>query len=310
MAPITSAFDTYMTQYPLLANADYGTSKFTPLYKEITDAKGSDWSPINTGVKTHINYGLDIWGERSDVSPFLYDGPGAEGTKETQYSNYGLGVVFTENLIMDGLYNIVENVLADLRTTYDLTRNVQVAQLYDDAFTGSLTAYKPYDGQPLMGAHTSQPGISRRNAPSVAQPLSYTGVQTVLTLMRRFKSLRGRPGPMVNNGQTIKVVIPPEMEFAADSIFDAGSAYNPTNANNDINVLKKFRWNVILQPYFTSTTNWFFLPEGECMIRLVDRQARTPDMHEDPYTNGVMHKERARWVLHVENYDRIFGSNG
>ncbi len=310
MAPITSAFDTYMTQYPTLANAEYGSSEFTPVYKDITDAKGSDYSPLNHGVETHINYGLDIWAERSDVSPFQFDGPGAEGTKRSYYRNYALGVVFTENLIMDGLYNIVENVLKDLRSTYDLTRNVQVAQLFDDAFTGALTEYLPYDGSPLLGAHTSQPGTSRRHAPSVAQPLSYTGVQTVLTLMRRFKSLRGRPRPMVDNNQLIKVVIPPEMEFAADQIFDTGSAYNPTNGNNDINVLKKFRWKPIIVPYFTSTTNWFFMPDGENMIRLVDRQPRTPSMNEDIETKGVRHDERARWVLHVENYDRIFGSNG
>jgi hypothetical protein len=311
MAPITSAFDTYVTQYPILAELLYGAVKKNSIYKDIVDLKGSDFSPLNHGVETHITYGLDIWTKRSDTSPFTFDSPGSEGTKKTYFSNYGLGVIFTENLFMDGLYGIIEKVGADLGNTYDLTRNVQIAQFYDDAHTGSVAQFLSYDGQPLLStAHVSQPGITRANKPTIAQPLSYTGVQTMLTLMRRFKSERGRPSPMVDNGQAIKVLIPPEMEFLADSIFDTGSAYNPTNANNDINVLKKFRWNVMINPFLTSTSNWFFMPTGENMIRLVDRQPMTDSYNEDIDTKGIRQDVRARWVLHPEHFDRIFGSNG
>ena len=311
MAPITAAFDTYVTQYPLLANLMYGAANKDSIYKDLVDLKGSDFSPIPHGVETHITYGLDTWVKRSDTSPFTFDGPGSEGTKKTYFSNYGLGVIYTENLFMDGLYGIVEKIDTDLGNTYDLTRNVQVAQMFDDGFSGSIAQFLAYDGQPLLStSHVSSPGVTRANKPSVAQPLSYTGVQQVLTVMRRFKSERGRPRMMLENGQAIKVLIPPEMEFLADSIFDTGSAYNPTNANNDINVLKKFRWEVVINPYLTSTTNWFFMPTGENMLRLVDRQPFTDDKNPDIDTKGVRHDVRARWVLHPEHFDRVFGSNG
>jgi hypothetical protein len=311
MTPITAAFDTYVTQYPLLANYMYSAANKDSVYKSLVDLKGADFSPLPHGVETHIGYGLDIMAKRSDTSAFTFDSPGSEGTKKTYFSNYGLGVIYTENLFMDGMYGIIEKVDTDLGNTYDLTRNVQVAAMYDDFFTGSISQFLAYDGQPVLStSHTSSPGITRANKPSVAQPLSYTGVKTVLTTMRRFKTERGRPKMMVENGQAIKVLIPPEMEFLADSIFDTGSAYNPTNANNDINVLKKFRWDVIINPYLTSETNWFFMPTGENMIRLVDRQPFTDDKNPDIDTKGVRHDVRARWVLHVEHFDRIFGSNG
>jgi hypothetical protein len=307
--PLTSAFDTYVTQFPNLAENLYSSASDDTIWKDIMDLKGPDWSPLNHAVVTHKVYGLDIMVQRSDTSPFTFDTPGPEGTKESIFSNYGLGVVFTENLIMDGLYNIVEQVMADLKNVWDLTHNVQVGQMYDDAFTGTL--YTAYDGQPILStSRTSQPGIVRQNAPTVPQPLSYTGVQTVLTLMRRFKSERGRPKPMIKNNQSVRVLMPPEMEFEADRIFDTGSAYEPDTPNNAINVLKKHRWSPIINPYLTSTTNWFLMPEQENMLRFVERQPMTEDHQPDIETKGVRQDVRGRWVIHVEDFDRIFGSNG
>lgn len=307
--PINASFDTYVTKYPLLANLIYSAAADDTIYQDITDAKGPDWSPIPDGVETHITYGLDVMARRSDESPFTFDTPGPEGTKKSYHSNYGLAVEFTENLFMDGMYGIIEKVVADLGNAYNLTRNLQVANFYDDAFTGSV--YTAYDGQAIMStSHTSQPGVTRANMPNPDVPLSWTGAQTIVTLMRRFKNERGRPSPKVKSGQTIKVLIPPEMEFAADKIFDGGAAYQPDSPNNTINVLKKFRWSVMQNPYLTSTVNFFFMPDGETMIRLCDKQKMTPDKYPSNPTKGVVQDIRGRWLIHPEHWDHLFGSKG
>lgn len=309
-APITTSFDTYVSRYPFLANLTYKGSEEDDTYKSFVDMKGSDYSPIPDGVETHAVYGLDAMVKRQQTAPFTFDAPGPAGTKKSYYSNYALGVIFTENLIMDGQYGIIEKVVADLGRSYPLTRNLEVAGLYDDFFTGSL--FTGPDGVALGSAShlTYGAGAVRSNILSVAAPLSYESAQALITKMRRQRGERGRAKPAIRGNQAIKVGLPPEMEFAADKIFDAGSAYEPTSNNNAINVLKKFRWQLHINHFFTSTVNWFFISPQETGIRMVDRQPLTPDDQPDVNTKGRRYDVRARWVIHPEMWEMIYGSNG
>ena len=307
--PITTSFDAYVAKYPFLANLTYKQAESDESYKALVDLKGSDYSPIPDGVETHSVAGLGPMVERGETTPFAVDTPGPAGTKKSYYSNYALRVKFTENLIMDAQYGIIEKVVASLGKGYNLARNLEVAALYDDAFTGSL--YTGPDGKALLADdHTSYMGGSdRTNILATPAALAYASVQDLVTVMRRQKDERGYANPAIRNNQTIDVIIPPELEFDADTIFDKGSAYNPTNANNDINVLHKFRWNLIVNNHFTSTTNWFLANPDEKGIRLVDRQALVASTNPDEDDYGVKYDVRARWVIHPEMWENIYGSH-
>lgn len=308
--PITTAFDTYVSRYPLLANLTYKEADSDETYKGLVDLKDSSWSPVPDGVETHAVAGLGPMAERSETGAFEFDTPGPAGTKKSYYSNYAKAVYFTENLIMDAQYGIIEKVVASLGKSYNLARNLQVAALYDDAFTGSL--YTGPDGKALCATdHTSYMGGSARaNELAVSAALSYTSVQDLVTIMRKQKDERGYANPAVNSNDTIDVIIPADLEFDADTIFDKGSAYNPTNANNDINVLHKYRWNLKVNNHFTSTTNWFLANPNEKGIRLVDKQALTTDSFQDERQKGMQYDVRARWVIHPEMWEKIYGSFG
>ena len=309
-APITTAFDTYVSRYPLLANLTYKGASEDEIYKSFVDIKDSSWSPIPDGVETHSVAGLGPMQERGETTPFAYDTPGPAGTKKSYYSNYALAVYFTENLIMDAQYGVIEKVVQDLGRAYNLARNLQVAGLYDDAFTGS--DYTGPDGQPLLSAnHTSyMGGGARTNILSTAATLGYTSAQALLTVMRRQKDERGYPKAPIMNNSSIDVLIPPELQFEAAKIFDTGSAYDPDSNKNAINVLKFNSWRVIPNNYMTSTANWFFASPDEKGIRLVDKQALVTDSFQDEYQKGMQYDVRARWVIHPEMWENIYGSNG
>lgn len=308
MAPITTAFDTFVTREPSLAEVMYRGASADEVYKECVDLKSGDISKFPDRVVTHDVAGLGPMYQRNETGVIQMDTPGPGETKESVFSMFGLGVEFSEVLLDDAMYGIIESVIEDLGRTYNLTRNIQIGQLYDDAFTGFL--YKSGDGQPILStAHSAvMGGPVRKNKLAVDAAFSTTSIQNLVTLMRRQTDDRGNPRPALASGQAIHVIIPPDLEFESDKVFDAGAALQPDVNTNTINVLKKFRWKVTINPYFTSTTNYFLTNPDTKGIWLVDRKPLERSFYEREETKGVVYDARGRWTNHIRTWEHIYGS--
>jgi len=309
--PITTGFDAYVSRYPLLAAMTYKAADDDDSYKSLVDIRGKDYSPIPNGVKTHSVDGFGPLQKRGETTPYAYDTPTAGETKDSYYLDYALRLYFTQNLIEDGQYGIIEKAVANLGTADGLSRNLEVASLYDDAFTGSL--YTGPDNLALLSAsHTSNAnGNTRSNILATAATLGYQSVQDLLVVARGQKTARGYSKPGIKNNQVIKVVIPNNgSEFEADKIFDAGSAYEPNTNNNAINVLRKFKWQLVLNTHLTNMQNWFLINSDETGIRMVNKRPMTTSSWVDNGMKGVNYDVNARWCLHPEMWENIYGSNG
>lgn len=312
MSLITTSLDTLITRDPCLTEVLYRGAGEDKTYESCVDVNPQEASgnKYPDRIVTHNVAGLGPMYSRTQNGIIQMDVPGPADTKETVFSKFGLGVEFTEDFSDDAMYGIQEEIIEDVGRSWGLTRNIQTGQLFDNAF--NTTMYTSGDGKAIVATdHTAyMGGPARKNAPSVAQTLSYEGVQTMLTLMRRQTDDRGNPRPALMAGQSIHVLIPPEMEFAADKIFDTGSAYDPDSNKNAINVLKKFRWQVTINPYFTSTANWFMTNPDKKGIWLVDRKPLERDMYLRDETKGAVYDARGRWAYHVKTWENIYGSNG
>lgn len=310
--PITTSFDNYVSRYPFLANLTYKGASRDDVYKQLVDEKGSDYSPIPNGVETHSVDGIGPMQRRGETTPFAYDTPTAGETQKSYYVNFALRLYFTENLIDDAQYGLIEKSVEDLGYSDALTRNIETAALYDDAFTGNL--YQGPDKVALLSAsHTSNavPSLLRSNILDTPAAFGYTSVQQLLTKMRGQKNARGYAKPALTNGQRIRVILPNNgSEFEADKLFDAGSAYEPTTNHNAINVLRKFRWEVVINHHLQNMANWFFTNPEETGIRMVNRKPLTPKTWPDEGLNGMNYDVRARWCLHPEFWENLYGSNG
>lgn len=307
--PITTSFDPYVSRVSFLAALKWEGGTPDETYKKVVDVVGSDYSPLKDGVETHSVAGLGPIKKRGETTPFEYDAPGPGLTKKSYYQNYALAVYFTENLLMNAQYGVVEKVVSDIRHGYDLARNLEVAALFDDAFTGSL--YTGPDNLPIISsAHTFPGSATRTNTLAAPSGLSYTGVQSLLTVMKRQKTVRGYARPALRAGQRLIVMVPPEMEFEAYKIFSREAGLNPDTNTNAVNVLRNgnHTYEILVNPYLTSTTQWFILNPDDKGIKLVDKQPFTPDTFRDPFLKGVQHDGRAMWTIHVEDSFNVYGA--
>lgn len=311
-APITTSWDTYVSRSSFLANLMFKSSESDEVYKKMVDVVGSDYSPLSDGVETHSVSGLGPIKKRGETTPFEYDAPGPGDTKKSYYENYALAVQFTENMILYAKYNIIEKVVAGLGEGYNLARNLQVAGMYDDAFTGAY--FTGPDNQPLISANHGFPGtgLIRSNTLATQGPLGYESAKSLMTVMKRQKTPRGYPMPALKSGQTIRVVVPPEAEFEAYKIFNTEARLDPTNNSNAVNAMRagNHNYEIVVNPYLTSTSQWYFINPDQVGVKLVDKQGLTKDEFQDRFTKGMQYDVRAMWVLHPEMWEYIYGGNG
>lgn len=312
MPPLTTSFDTFVTRDPSLTELMFRGASNDETYKECVDVQAwtMDKFKYKDRIVTHSVSGLGPMYRRHETGTVQMDTPSPGNTKESSFTKMGLGVEFSEDLQDDGMYGIIEDVIEDLGNTYNLTRNIQTGQLLDDAFTGAY--FTGPDGQPILSDNHTE-GLSStpmKNAPTNAVQFSYQGVQDIMTLMRRQTDERGNPRPALKGGQSIHVIIPPEMEFIADTLFNAGAALDPTSNHNTVNVLRSNRFRVTVNPYMKSTTNFFMTNPDDKGIWLVDRKPLDRAFYLNEETRGAVYIALARWGFHVKDWRGFYGSNG
>jgi len=313
MAPISTSYNGYQF-YPLLMEMTFKGISDNAVYKQCVKEEDGSNSPIPDGVQIAQEYGLGAMDSRGETSPFAFDAPGAAGNKKAYYTNYAKAAIFTEQLIMFQRYDIVKKVAMDLGKTRDLRRNLNIGVLFDDAFTG--TYFTGPDGKPLISASHITYGLDpsgtnfTRSNLSTGTPVSYTGAQIMLTQMRRQTSERGFPNPL--SLQSIKVMIAPEQEFAADRIFNPLALYEPTTPNNAANSLfsSNRKWNIVINEFFTNANNWFMCDPTDNGVWIVDKQQLTTDINPDIETKGVRYDVRAMWLEIIKMWENIYGGQG
>lgn len=308
--PITTSWSTFMSRASFLRDLLFETSKEDDIYKRMVDVVGKDYSKLPDGVETASIAGLGPLHKRGETTPFAYDAPGPGQVKKSYYEDYALAVYFTETLIRRAQFGIIDKVVKDLGKAYNLSRNLQVGGLYDDMITG--TTYTGPDGLPLLSKVHTFPGsgVTRSNMLAVDSPLSYASASAMLTLMMRQKTPRGYPMPALRSGQRILVVVPPELALEARKIFSVDAGLEPGVNTNSINVLRQddLQYEIVVNPYLSSTSNWFFVNPDEKGVKLVDEVPLLDSRYEDPELHGVKYDVRAAWTLHAESWYTFYGS--
>ncbi len=313
MAPISTSYNGYQF-YALLMEMTFKGISDNPVYKQCCSEEDGSKSPIPDGVQIAQEFGMGAMDSRGETSPFTFDAPGAAGNKQAYYTNYAKAAIFTEQLIMFQKYDIVKKVSMDLGKSRELRRNLNIGALLDDAFTGAL--YTGPDGLPLISASHITFGIDPSGATNTRTnlvantPISMVGVELMLTAMRRQLSERGFPNPLAL--QNIKVIVPPEQEFATDRILNPQALEDPTTAQRAMNVLQmnNRKWQIVVQPFVTNANNWFMCDPGDNGIWIVDKQQLTTSINPDIETKGVRYDVRAMWLEIIKMWENIYGATG
>jgi hypothetical protein len=191
---------------------------------------------------------------KTQGAPVTYD----EGNQmySTRYTHvqYGTGFVITEEMMEDGIALKMGKVFSEaMKLSMLRSREIVAANVYVNGFTSSAVMDGGDGVQLFSSAHPTQGG-NQTNVPASAASLSEAALEQAVIDIMQYKDNRGQ----IIMVRPDKLIIPIALQFTAHrilaSVLKNDSADNAINALRDLGMLPG---GVVVNPYLTSTTNWF-----------------------------------------------------
>ncbi len=201
--------------------------------------------------------GLNLATIKPQGSAVVYDAGNQMHSTRYVHLQYGNGFIITEEMLEDGLALKMGKIYSEsLKDGMIRTREIFAALVYINAFTAAYTGtgLEGTDTAALGSASHPSPGGNLTNVPSVIASLSEASLEQAVIDIQNFKDNRGQLIMAIPD----KLVLPLNLQFTAERILK--SPLRSGTADNDINAIKNMALlpgGVIVDPYLTSTTNWF-----------------------------------------------------
>lgn len=299
----------WITQYPNFVAVAMDSSGKHEFADQLLPSKSSSESTIPDGYETASLSGLGTMETGGELTPYLFDQMGQEFNKQSRYKAKRLAIGFTEEMIDWAQYGFIEKAFEELGATFNRTRNVEVAQLFDNAF--NTTYFQAPDGEAIISKnHKSAaiPSLVRSNTTPTDVSLSYTGLKALITQMMGQKSARGYQEPAIGSNGSLQIAISHEAFLDLSEILHDITYYKPGTDLNDANVLHQYNWDIVWNPYFTNTSQFFLMNPDDKRIYFVDDKPFEIDRYTDPKNDNEIIKAKARWTIHVEDWKTIYGA--
>jgi hypothetical protein len=259
------------------------------------------------------NYEEDVQVTGFGLAPVKAEGAGVQYDSEvqgftTRYTHvaYALGYIVTKEELDDNLYEQVSKKRsAALAMSFRQTKENVAANIYNRAFNST---YKGGDGVELCStAHPNTSGGTYSNKLTVDADLSEAALEDATIALMGFQNDRGL---LIN-------VMPKSLHIARQEYYNAArilkSVNQPTNANNDINVLRAnnvFPGGAVLNHYFTSPHAWFIRTNVRDGMKYYERVGISFDQDNDFDTMNAKAKGYERYSFGWTDPRAVFGSNG
>lgn len=294
------------------------SSKSCPtIYPKLVETMSwsKDKFPAPNKVVTHRVAGLGPFEESFETSTYAQDDLIKGPKKTTAFKLFNLAVEFSEVVLDDDQFNVCRQYAGELGLCYEKTRDIQVATLFDSAF--STTNYTDADGAAICStSHTRYDGgADRQNMLTQSAAFSYQSLKDIMTVSYRQVDERGYPAPQFNPNQKITVLLQPEDQYVGIELFSQLANYKPTDDTNAVNVIKGMdqTFDVVINPYQTQTGNggnyyWFLINQNQPDIWLVDRWPLKTKMYVREGNDNTVYAGRARYAIHVNHWRGVMGS--
>lgn len=295
---------------------------FSPIFrpglrKDFLDSF-QDWEPIYSQCfkessttlpesRATIIAGLNRLYERGDGEPVTYDDPKMGPVVQGIDKEYAVGFMLTKRTVEDDQYGKANQAAKWLGHAARLTFEYRAAALLDDAFSG--TTFKGIDNVALCS--TSHTGIGTLSSLSnkAASPvgLSVSGITALMDLAQNMKDENGDPIIMWPS----KLIIGNAAGQMNKAMQIFGSDKEPFTADNQDNAIKKRMPNtkIVMNPYMTSTTNYFLVDDRLNDCHVVIRRPVTMDDSFDFNTDAMLNKVTTRFLVWFVNWRGYVGSN-
>jgi len=221
---------------------------------------------------------------------------------------YGNGFIITEEMLEDGIALKMGKLYAEsLKDGMIRAREIFAANVYINGFTASYagTGLEGTDTAAMCSSSHPSPAGNLSNVPTTAGSLSEATLEQAIIDIQNFKDNRGQLIACIPD----KLIIPLNLQFTAERILKsplrAGTADNDINA---INNMGHFPGGIIVDPYLTSTTNWFVrtnLPG----LKFMNRKDIQLSDDNDFDTNNMKVKGLMRISAGYSDWRAVYGVN-
>jgi hypothetical protein len=283
------------------------------------DAQQPQWPQIFNTMDSVRAYeedlkvsGLGAMVPKPEGTNTQFDDPLIGDSKRYTHSSFGLGFRITREMYDDDLYDIMNNMAAELGRAAAYKIEVDAWSVLNNGFSSSFTGW---DGLSLFNtAHTRlDGGATIANKPTTDVDFGFTAFQAAMDYYNTLKDDRGRPQVM----SPAILVIDPTFKWIAKEVL--GSEYKPYTANNEINALKgEIDENGYLASrYLTDADSWFLLSppkktkrSGGHDLKFIWRTKPETANADDFLSGDALYKIFTRYSTGFSEWRGTYGSSG
>lgn len=277
-------------------------SQFDKIFK-VKDSKQASEKELGMGAFT-------AWTERVNETDNVAYQKFSEGLLRTYtHKEFASGFAVGKRLYEDELYNVINEMPADLANAGKTKVETDAASLFNNAFSadvGGVGNSAIYDGLPLISANHRYVGQAQgagTGSNLVTGDLSDTTLKTAITLMRSQLDDGGKKIVL----QPDVLIVPPSMEFLAMEL--TKSTYKPGTDLNDINTLAG-RLKVFVYDYLTDDDSWFLVDSKRHKLNFFWRVKPEFNKATDSDNFVAKYNGRMRYSFGCSDWRGIVGSAG
>jgi hypothetical protein len=242
----------------------------------------------------------------SEGADYTMNSPVQGADKTFTITKHGLGFSISEEMIEDGRFDLVGQMVRKLAQSGRETQEVSAMNVFNNGFS-SETAQ---DGLSVFNtAHTLPGGATFRNRGSAHTDLSAASLEAALV---DFEQVFVGDTGIVKRIKPKYLVVPPALKRYAMELI--GSDLKADTGNNNMNSLKSDGLTVVCSARLTDSDAWFLTADAsETGLRIIERKpletkAAGPDVGW--INDSVLYKARYREARGVTHAMGIWGSAG
>jgi hypothetical protein len=249
---------------------------------------------------------MELFEQVSEGQEYSFKGVKQGAAKTLIVNKYGLGFSITEEMVDDGKFDLIADMVRKLSRSAKESQEIQAMNIFNNGFSSETTA----DGVALFStAHTLPSGGTFRNKLSTDADLSPTSLDQALADFET--QFRGDSGIIYRPKPEILLVHSNQRRYAKEIL---GSELKPDTADNNINALKDEGLRVVSSPHLTDEDAWYLIGRKEDTgLRIIQRKpietmAGSPDLGFK--NDSILYKSRYREVIGALHPNCVFGTSG
>lgn len=222
-------------------------------------------------------------------------------SKRYNMNTFALRLIVSEEALADCKYDEAINGAGRMANSAKQTQEYEAANTFVRAFSST---YVGSDSVALCStAHLLPKGGTFSNTFSTPMSLSETGIEQMRTNLRKMPGSNGLLQPL----ELKKIVVPEDLWFRANRILK--SEQQNDTANNAKNILKGMGIEIVANPYFTSTTNWWGISNAENGLRWIWREKPKFREHNNEDALTATYSGYMRFDYGWTDARGVYGSN-